>query len=94
MAYNDLILNYRAEMSPLPTDITPGGVLAGKIQCVFFDIYGTLFISGSGDISVARNAPVVGAQRHDDNVVLVCAETRLPLFTKQPDDFARDFLDP
>ena len=32
----------------------PGGRLAQPIQCVLFDIYGTLFISGSGDISVAK----------------------------------------
>jgi putative hydrolase of the HAD superfamily len=32
----------------------PGGRLAEPIQCVLFDIYGTLFISGSGDISLAK----------------------------------------
>jgi putative hydrolase of the HAD superfamily len=32
----------------------PGGRLAEPIQCVLFDIYGTLFISGSGDIRVAQ----------------------------------------
>jgi putative hydrolase of the HAD superfamily len=32
----------------------PGGRLAQPIQCVLFDIYGTLFISASGDISVAQ----------------------------------------
>ena len=41
-------------MSPLPTTITPGGDLSAEIQCILFDIYGTLFISGSGDISVSR----------------------------------------
>ncbi len=45
-----------APMKPLPTSITPGGALAGKIQCVLFDVYGTLFISGSGDVNVAREA--------------------------------------
>ena len=43
-----------AAMSPLPTSMTPGGDLNAKIRCVLFDIYGTLFISGSGDISLAR----------------------------------------
>ena len=43
-----------AAMSPLPTSMTPGGDLDAKIRCVLFDIYGTLFISGSGDISLAR----------------------------------------
>ena len=56
MAYEKLIADYLAPMTPLPTSITPGGEITGKIQCILFDIYGTLFISGSGDISVARNA--------------------------------------
>jgi putative hydrolase of the HAD superfamily len=54
MAHGERFTDYLAAMSPLPTSITPGGDLDGKIQCVLFDIYGTLFISGSGDISLAR----------------------------------------
>jgi putative hydrolase of the HAD superfamily len=41
------------QMKPLPTCLKPGGALKKKIKCVLFDIYGTLFISGSGDISIA-----------------------------------------
>jgi putative hydrolase of the HAD superfamily len=43
-----------AAMSPQPTSMTPGGDLKAKIRCVLFDIYGTLFISGSGDVGLAR----------------------------------------
>jgi putative hydrolase of the HAD superfamily len=56
MAHDKRIGDYLAPMKPLPTPITPGGALAGKIQCVLFDVYGTLFISGSGDINVAGKA--------------------------------------
>ena len=56
MAHDELITDYLAPMSPLPTSITPGGGLVAKVKCVLFDIYGTLFISGSGDISVARKS--------------------------------------
>lgn len=56
MAHDERLTDYLAAMSPLPTSITPVGGLVGKIQCVLFDIYGTLFISGSGDISVARKS--------------------------------------
>jgi putative hydrolase of the HAD superfamily len=56
MAHHDLIRNYRAEMSPRPTAMRPGGGLDAKIQSVFFDIYGTLFISASGDIHAARKS--------------------------------------
>jgi putative hydrolase of the HAD superfamily len=44
-------------LTPLPTASRASGTLDGKIECVLFDIYGTLFISGSGDISIAKNIP-------------------------------------
>ena len=47
-------------MKPLPTCLKPGGALKEKIKCVLFDIYGTLFVSGSGDISIAdKNSPEI-----------------------------------
>jgi len=55
MAHDELIDDYRVPMKPLPTSLKPGGVISKKIQCVLFDVYGTLFISGSGDIAVAGN---------------------------------------
>jgi putative hydrolase of the HAD superfamily len=60
MAHDRQIDGYLAPMKPLPTAVTPGGTLAGKIECVLFDVYGTLFISGSGDIHTARKAPAPG----------------------------------
>ena len=36
--------------------MSPGGGLTEKIECILFDIYGTLFISAAGDISLADNA--------------------------------------
>ena len=44
---------YLQYLTPLPTALTPGGTVKATIQCVLFDIYGTLFISGSGDIGLA-----------------------------------------
>jgi putative hydrolase of the HAD superfamily len=41
-------------LAPRPTALIPKGRLKEEIRCVLFDIYGTLFISASGDISVAR----------------------------------------
>ena len=40
----------------MPTALKPRGKPNIKIQCLLFDIYGTLFISGSGDISIARQS--------------------------------------
>lgn len=44
---------YIRPLTPLPSALTPTGRLRENIRCVLFDIYGTLFISGSGDIGSA-----------------------------------------
>ena len=54
MGYDKLISEYTHSLSPLPTSMRPGGQIARPIQCVMFDIYGTLFISAAGDISLAK----------------------------------------
>jgi putative hydrolase of the HAD superfamily len=47
------VQKYIQRLVPLPTSLKPEGVLKEEIKCVLFDIYGTLFVSGSGDISLA-----------------------------------------
>jgi len=54
MTYTELIASYSTSMAPIPTEVSPGGRLKPPIRAVLFDVYGTLFISQSGDISVAR----------------------------------------
>lgn len=45
-------------LKPIATSAIPAGELIHDIRCVLFDIYGTLFISGSGDIGPAKqNSP-------------------------------------
>ena len=43
---------------PIKTDLTPHGRPKRKIKGFLFDIYGTLFISESGDISIAKKMSV------------------------------------
>jgi len=50
----ELIHKYISPLSPIPTGISPCGKITSAIKCVLFDIYGTLFISSSGDISIAQ----------------------------------------
>ncbi len=58
MISKNLIQKYLRPLKPIPTSLTPAGNLIHHIRCVLFDIYGTLFISGSGDISPAKqNSP-------------------------------------
>ena len=53
MIEKKFVQKYLRHLVPLPTSLIPRGRLQNKIKCVLFDIYGTLFISGSGDISLA-----------------------------------------
>ena len=52
------ISQYIAPLSPVPTTLSTtlcqSGNLKKKIKCMIFDIYGTLFISASGDIGIAK----------------------------------------
>jgi len=50
-------LNYISPLSPVPTRLTPSGRIEHQIRCFMFDIYGTLFISGAGDISISQKKP-------------------------------------
>ncbi|HUV50815.1 MAG TPA: HAD family hydrolase [Anaerolineae bacterium] len=54
MFNNELISQYITPLSPVPTTLCRSGNLKKKIKCMIFDIYGTLFISGSGDIGIAK----------------------------------------
>ena len=54
MLSKNLISNYITPLNPIPTSLKKTGKIDGKIKCILFDIYGTLFISGSGDISIAE----------------------------------------
>jgi putative hydrolase of the HAD superfamily len=45
----DSFQKYLQHLSPIPTALSPWGALKKKIECVLFDVYGTLFISGMGN---------------------------------------------
>jgi putative hydrolase of the HAD superfamily len=54
MKKNDIISEYITPASPVPTSLIPRGRLEEKIKAILFDLYGTLFISRSGDIGMAK----------------------------------------
>ena len=45
-------LEYLRPLEPLPAKVMPQGGPSGRIEALVLDIYGTLFISGSGDIGL------------------------------------------
>ncbi len=57
MMFNDLMAPYINPLLPVPTSAQPMNNLRSPIQAILFDIYGTLFISASGDISKAQTNP-------------------------------------
>ncbi len=54
MLNKEQVSKYITPLYPIPTSLKRSGNLKEKIECILFDIYGTLFISGSGDIGVAK----------------------------------------
>ena len=56
MLNKETISKYIKPMAPEPTHLEQRGQLKEKIRCILFDVYGTLFISGSGDISIAKKS--------------------------------------
>lgn len=49
------IKKYIMPLAPLSTGLKPRGCIKENIRCILFDIYGTLFISGSGDIGILKS---------------------------------------
>ena len=49
----EMIIGTLTPLAPIPTDMEPSGTLDRKPRAVLFDVYGTLLVSGTGDISLA-----------------------------------------
>ena len=54
------IEDYILALSPLSTGMKPSGRLQKRVHAVLFDVYGTLFFSGSGDIGTMRRQTQTG----------------------------------
>jgi putative hydrolase of the HAD superfamily len=66
-----LIRDRSVPLKPLPTGLGPKGALRGPVRAVLFDLYGTLFISGSGDISVSGDGDAGTDAIQDDKLGLL-----------------------
>lgn len=56
MHHNLIKTEYLKPLAPVKTNVNASGKPVQQIRCVLFDIYGTLFISGSGDIGVSKKS--------------------------------------
>ncbi len=55
-ALGELLTAGLRPMEPIPTEMAPGGGLRAPLKCILFDVYGTLLISGTGDVSITRES--------------------------------------
>lgn len=67
--WTESIINNRRPMEMMPTDIAPKLSLLSGIRAVVFDVYGTLVISGSGDVGSAD--PTGRDSRVDETIAAV-----------------------
>ena len=65
----DEIIRSRNQLHPIPTEITPRLVEIPSIRAIIFDIYGTLVVSGSGDVG---SADVSQSTDHIANALVAC----------------------
>ena len=62
MLNKDLIAKHIIPLKPRPTGLKRSGRLRGKVACVLFDVYGTLFVSASGDIGLSKQSDLPQAR--------------------------------
>lgn len=75
----DVVLSQRSELAPIATDMNPSLKPLTGIKAVIFDVYGTLVISGSGDVgSVDRNDRGQQISAAIDAVGIANAQERRP----------------
>ena len=55
--YAAIIRQSASPLEPIPTGLPENRPGLGSIKAVLFDVYGTMFISGSGDIGTTATAP-------------------------------------
>lgn len=59
--YHELIRQQSRPLEPIPTDTPPRLARLTEVRCVLFDVYGTLVVSGSGEVGTLLPDAVTGA---------------------------------
>ncbi|MBU2644628.1 HAD family hydrolase [bacterium] len=58
MMNRESVSRYIQPLEPIATTLVQNGRITDRIACVLFDIYGTLFISSSGDMGHLMDTPI------------------------------------
>jgi putative hydrolase of the HAD superfamily len=56
MKINSIFSAHTKPLVPIPTHFKQSGNITFPIKCVLFDVYGTLFISSTGDIGISKRS--------------------------------------
>ncbi len=65
----EAVVRHRTPMGVVPTDVEPRLATLPDIHAVIFDVYGTLVISGSGDIGTTENQPAAAGTAQGEGPV-------------------------
>ncbi len=79
VSYDSIIRKYSKPLEPVPIPFSQEGSLSHVVRAVLFDVYGTLFVSKAGDISVAEteaglNLPEIEGLLHRYGIGLPAGE--------------------
>jgi len=66
MSFEELIRKNSETIDIIPTEAIPKGSPKSRIEVILFDVYGTLFISGAGNVSIAKRESEQNISKLDD----------------------------
>ena len=61
------VIQHRRELKPLPVEVQPKLSQMHDIRVVLLDVYGTLVVSGSGEVGTAAENPTDASSRESEN---------------------------
>ncbi|REJ97590.1 MAG: HAD family hydrolase [Planctomycetota bacterium] len=73
--FSEMIRRHSRPLAPLATDVAPHHAVLPGIRCVLFDVYGTLLISGSGEVGTLL--PEAAETAFVESVTLLGIETEI-----------------
>ena len=88
--YSRIFRHLFKRLDPIPTDVEPVLAKLESVRAVLFDLYGTLFVSGSGDVGVLRESACEKALAEAFEAVGVSSQTTVERFLAAIDDSHRE----
>lgn len=91
--FPDIFQRRTHPLDPVPTGLKPKGAIRHPVKAVLFDVYGTLFISASGDLGTVRDAgPADGTGDARDTASALLAMAKSHGVSASPERLVKTFL--